>query len=180
MKDWRISKETVNKRIIEVCKNQYKKDAKDAHEIVELAGYKIEKYEGRYIVLNPKTGKRVSLLGYSAKTENRRKPCVAYDTGKGIKVFNWNEEPKFDFVAYLDKPWNREYYRNIPESEYKRARANIKSQKNWIEYRKKEVEKTRKDIEDKIANLEHVNRELQKAKDELENIRKKYGLKERK
>ena len=95
-------REELNEAIWKVIKNKYKKDAKEAHEMVSAFGYDIYKSDGHYTVRNENTHKSIYIywdsyrkysiqLGGQWKDQLKDKPC------------------KVDFVGCLEKPINKEY-----------------------------------------------------------------------
>lgn len=175
IRDWKnyYTEEEIKIAFYDVMYHQYKKDCNNplSHEIIKNLGYKIEKYDGRYIIENIKTGKRISIV------TKYKKPYVEYDTGKGRCYFEWGEIPNFDYINYLEKPFNKEYRREIITSKYRGIRNELSYHKRWLNYKKDEVEKAKKAIQKAIENLEYQINELNKEKNSINNIRKEYGLK---
>ena len=173
-----FDKATVNKAIRDVIINQYKKNCKEAHQLVEDAGYKITKIEGGWRVDNLETGKFVYL---NFKDYNWRKGYALYRCtyyGKTAYV-NYSDEAecKFDFVNCLDLN-RRRYYecassnKETAVSKYRR----LHSAKWSINYDKKRLAETQKKIEELQKDLVRYAKEIVRDEARLEEVRKEIGL----
>ncbi len=174
IRDWEkyYSKEEINNAFFDVMFHQFKKDCNNplSHEIIRNLGYRIEKYEGRFLIINDKNGKRISII------TTRRKPFVAYDTGKGRTYFEWGERPKFDYINYLEVKRFVDY-REYGESKSKIKYRNIYQCKSMMEYYRKEVEKCEKEIKNKLDEIKRYTKNITEYETELNSYRKEYGLK---
>lgn len=183
MTTYRYTKEYINEMIFEACLTQYKKDNPEPFKIVERAGYLTEKYDGRWIIYNPQTQKRVSVIQEHRVWDSSYKhyinqPYIAYDTGKGKAYWtikDGKEVTMFDFVSYLDKPKNK-YNWNNPISKYKNAKDEINRRKMWIKYKQDEIDKAKEKIKKWLDRIQYNTKEMEKDEVELNKIRKEIGL----
>lgn len=163
---------TLNKAIATVLTHQYKKDAKEAHAIVENAGYGITKNNGHFEVYNRKTDKRIYVV------ENRLgRFFIAFNPHK--RKVNFTE--KFDFVNCLETPLNKEYWDMVYNRSYgytegqmkrealKSARWSVKYEMECLMKIDAEIEKLKKDRERRLEWLA-------KAKENLATKKKELGL----
>lgn len=165
----------VNEAILKVLSTQYKKDAKEAHKIVETAGYEIYKSNGCFTIKNPKTYR------YIQWTECRwRYNYKLITTTKDIYFDDW-KDLKINFVNYLNKPINKDkqyinsewFYTSKAKEKYELLRS-----LKWdIEYHTREVERQKALIEKAKKSIEYHERRIKEEKDSLEETRIKLGLK---
>lgn len=175
MKDQFYLEKEVNEAILKVLSTQYKKDAKEAHKIVEAAGYEIYKSNGCFTIKNPKTYR------YIQWTQCRwRYNYKLITTTKDIYFDNW-KELKINFVNYLNKPINRDKERGDNmwgcSSKLKEKYDSLCNHKMSIEYHTREIERQKALIEKTKKDIEYHERRIKEEKDSLEETRKKLGLK---
>ena len=155
-------KDELNEAIYTVITTQYKKDAKQAHEMVSAFGYGISKYDGHYRVTSKETGKAVYVCFESYRYRRFSLGNNTKDQHKG--TIGYGHCP-IDFVGYLAKPYNKVY------EDLKYSRRNRRSQaiKNYgqlkdtrwdIKYHEDEIEKIKAQI-DKLENeiIYHARRQ---------------------
>jgi hypothetical protein len=174
-------KELLNKSIREVITNQYKKDCPTAHEIVKDAGYEIYKYEGHYKVKNKETDKVVWFV-YTESYYGSDKICCSHRD-------NVKNNDKFDFVNYLNKPFNVAYcqaqrtggwrYQSKSQENYrtlKDARWDVQYHADSIEEIKGKIKKLQEEMSKLENDIAYHAREQVRAEFELERVRKDLGL----
>lgn len=167
-------REELNEAIWKVIKNKYKKDAKEAHEMVTAFGYEIYKSDGHYSVHNKNTQKSVFIYW-----DNYRKYSVQLG---GQWKDQWKDQDvKIDFVGVLEKPVNKTYW------DLKRERSRYQSSaidkynrlrrlKRDVSYYGGEIEETKKKI-DKLQDSIVYHARMQKAReDELWNYKRELHL----
>ena len=175
MKDQFYLEKEINEAILKVLSTQYKKDAKEAHKIVEAAGYEIYKSNGCFIIKNPETYK------YIQWTECRRKyNYKLITTTQDIYFDDW-KDLKINFVNYLNKPINRDKERRDNmwgcSSKLKEKYTLLRDHKMMIEYYSKEIKRQKASIEKAKEEITRCEKRLKEEKDSLEETRKKLGLK---
>ena len=139
-------KDNLNEAIFTVLTTQYKKDAKDAFNLVDEAGYKYIKYRGRFEVYNPETNRRIYV------TEGFRKNYYTVHTGLYMRQtthFKREADIKvMDFVNCLEKPVNTEFYREVPEGKAAGIYYNrIKSKRNMVKSYEDDIKSYQEQIE---------------------------------
>lgn len=169
------TKEEVNKAIVKVLSTQYKKDAKEAHKIVEAAGYEIYKSNGCFVIKNPKTNKYIQWT--LCRWRYNYKLII---TTKDIYFDDW-KDLKINFVNYLDKPINRDKERGDNmwgcSSKLKEKYTRLRDHKMMIEYYSKEIKRQKALIEKAKEEITRCEKRLREEKDSLEETRIKLGLK---
>ena len=175
------SRELVNEAIFTVLTEQFKKDAKEAHAIVEQAGYSISKMDGDWYLKNAETGRRVYMH------VARRTYGMSYISGNGNdygRRGGWRirVSKKFDFVGYLEKPLNTvwEEMQNWNYNRYEKQASTLKSARWDVKYHTEQIDKIQKEIEEKIAKLQkdllYHSQEKVKAEIHLREVREELGL----
>lgn len=168
MKQTQYTTEQVNKAIFDVLTTQFKKDAKEAHDIVKQAGYTTEKQAGGcYDVINEETRKRLTLFSYSHERvwipskgySDYRMHIYRFETytattSRRIVFKRKDDEPTpcpIDFIGILNTPINDEYREALrlqnQGSHAREAYADIKSCCWSIDYEEREIELKRREIE---------------------------------
>ena len=170
---------TINEAIARVMTTQYKKDMGEALEIVKTAGFQVVKYDGEWMVRNPKTNRTVVIKskGYRA--------WIEYGSVRTLrKEINVNKlfETKFDFEGNLRKPLNRVWYYLENERWNDRSATKVKYEnldwkKKTLKWRRENVEKTKKKIEELQRALFREMQSVVEAEKDLEKIRKDLKLK---
>lgn len=165
---------TLNEAIYKVISTQFKKDMGDALKIVENAGYKVTKWDGRFYVKNETTRRELCLReGYKGY-----KVCGnGYDKCR----FGWNDVCPMDLVGYLNKEINRNWYelefaRNDWMSPTWRKYTMLKDAKSNIKYNETAIEKLRKEIAEKQNILERCIADAVRREQKLTEVRKQLGL----
>lgn len=173
-------REELNEAIYTVITTQYKKDAKEAHEMVSAFGYGIYKYDGRFRVCNKATSKVVYVCSqsYSYRRFDLGNRVAEQTKDKNSICFN---PCRVDFVGYLDKPFNREYYDMRNKSHRRHSRAvskfhDLKDAKWDIKYYGDKIN----EIKSQIAHLEddmlHYARRQMDSEQSLRRLRREYHL----
>lgn len=171
-----MDRQELNKAILTVLTTQFKKDAKEAHQIVEDAGYEIYKYDGAFRVANKETHRVVyatwSWYGTYIHSNLRR---YKFENEKGkMPVI------PFDFVGCLNKAINAESPYVWRMEEVNKATLNyrrISHDKNSIKYAQERIAKIKKEIASLTDELIREVSDLKEAEIRLENTRKDLGLK---
>lgn len=101
----RIDNETLNKAIYTVITTKYKKDAQEAHRLVESEGYVIYKDNGKFVVRNDKTCKTISggihpMWQYYIISIKE----AGYPTRVTRDFKHYAHTDKMNLVSYLDTP----------------------------------------------------------------------------
>lgn len=169
---------TLNEAIIQVITNKYKKDAKEAHKIVEDAGYKINKVDGYYHVSSSSTY-RYCYAFYSGHYDKGQRWCIYWGSNvRGSKI-HWGDPAniKIDFTNLLNTRYNNVAHEQSPSH----SPAVEKYQSiRWKKYTIKQDEKYIQDTLNSIANLNAklISATELKAQHEMElaNLRKENGL----
>ena len=175
MKDQFYLEKEVNEAILKVLSTQYKKDAKEAHKIVEAAGYEIYKSNGCFTIKNPRTYKYIQWTQCRWKYNYK-----LITTTKDIYFDDW-KDLKINFVNYLNKPINNDkqyidsdcFYTSKAKDKY----VSLRCIKTYIEYHNREIERQKVLIEKAKKDIEYHEKRLKEEKDSLEETRKKLGLK---
>lgn len=164
--------------INKVLFTQFKKDAKEAHELVESYGFEIEKYDGYFGIYNPDTNRHLKL------DEPYGNHSVYIKYGRKLSNDEWhNQKLNFDVINYLYMPHNFEYsyIRNRSNGWYDKP---TKNKYYGLECAKSDVRHKDKEIESLKAQLVKVQEELIKAVEEkasitirIEELRQELGLK---
>lgn len=167
-----VNKKELNEAIRKVLFTQFKKQAKEAHKIVEEAGYKIWKCGGDWRVENEATGRTVYL-------EDGYRRTFIWHGPRYVNRSQYNDN--FDFVGALNKPVNKEYYTSIAftymnESKAKQAYKRIQQHVSYVKMYERDIQ----DAQKKIAELQDkmVRYATYKAEEErkVKDIKKELGL----
>lgn len=164
----------LNKAILEVCLTQYKKDAKEAHKLVENAGFSIRKEDGQFVVSNNSNYKEV-------RVARKYRKIVVYSNGRRRTEFpveNNTYDVKFDFYNYLTKPRNETYYTNYTYTPSQDKYHSLKSARWDVDYYNERVNKIQKEIDRLQKDLVYAVERRTEAKARYENRRRDLGLKE--
>lgn len=167
---------TINEAIYKVITTKYKKDMTEAKKIVRGAGYTITKCYGNYWdVSNPATGRVVYLTN-----DNYSYKGFRINYGKTIAVKR-GEDCKIDFRAALDKPLNKEWQslRWVETRPTKKKYEKLNSAKYSLKWRKQELAETQKKIAELQARLIRETRSIVNAENEVNNVRRELGLRNR-
>lgn len=165
---------TLNEAIYKVIGTQFKKDMGEALEIVEKAGYKVSKWDSRFYVKNTNTGREVCLReGYKGY-----KVC---GNGDVKHLIPWDGVCRMDLVGYLEKPFNREWYKvQAMRSDWRSATwykwDRLRSARYDIRYADKELANIKRDIANLQARLERTLVEKVKREQRLAEMCKELRL----
>lgn len=165
---------TLNEAIYKVISTQFKKDMGGALAIVEQAGYKVTKWDGRFYVKNEKTGREVCLReGYKGYTVVGN----GYDKCK----FSWDGICRMDLVGYLEKPFNREWYKvQAMRSDWKSPTIykweRLRNATYLVNCSVRDIEEIKRKIAELTNKLEYDATHLAERKQDLVTIRKDLGL----
>lgn len=158
---------TLNEAIKTVLLTKLKKDAKEAHKIVESAGYEICKISGGWEIRNKK---------------NNGKWIMYYNNGYlstmlGYRHININ---KFDYVNYLEKPYNKVYYDTLYlRSKMKKGNYDFDSKFEQLSRMKCWITNGEKEIASLEKKLKSAYETQARRIAECNALRKQFGLKER-
>mgnify|MGYP002525919361 CR=1 FL=1 len=156
-----FSQEELNAAIASVIRNSSKRDCKDAHKIVEAAGYHTFKNHGQWIVSNRETGK-------SVRADSRwsyRKEHYVYRvcmSGRQYREHEVSNLSVVDFVAFLQKPIN-EVQQNIDRASWSWYGHNSKSQQQYdrLTEAKWQVKRDGERIEEARRRMDEAMQKLQ-------------------
>lgn len=177
--------------INKVLFTQFKKDAKEAHKLVESYGFEIDKYEGWFGIYNPETYKRLRLAeahGWRGSWLKERHTSKAL-TNEEINAHKLN----MDVIKYLCTPVNSEWYEaqelncdwgykgyHPSQNKYStltNARWNVSYHKRQVENTKKEIDKLLNDVKTLQACLLRETESVYKYEAKLREVRAELGLK---
>lgn len=156
-----------------VMSNQYKKDCKEAHEMVEKAGFEIHKNNGHFYIRNRNTRRELFLTDRWDYEERGIVFYVHYNYNLNAVKY----KGKFDFVNCLNTPIRSQedsfdYYKTA-YGKYDR----LKNLKWSVEWDKKNIEKIKNQIVSLQNDLERAIRSEIRDSLNLEEYRKEVGLK---
>ena len=166
----------LNNAIYTVITTQYKKEAKEAHELVTAYGFGIWKQDGHFHVCNKETHKSV-YVSYEGWKE--RKIYLDGLLGEWVTV-GYDQECKVDFVSFLTKPKNMEYYQAM-HRDYNYSSA-VEKSKNLahLKYMSKsyseDIEDAREKIDKLLKDIEHFTEMKVMYEQDLAKARVEYGL----
>lgn len=180
--------------INKVLFTQFKKDAKEAHALVESYGFKIDKYDGFFGVKNPETYKTLRL-----EECNGWRGMWIRETGtrKGVTDEEWRAKKlNIDVIKFLNTPYNYDwqYVENRDACEdgssanayhptwdkkekLRRARMNVKYCKDGIKRSKAEIDRLMNDIKTTQEYLLRETQDLSMWENRLADTLKELGLK---
>lgn len=170
------TKEQINEAIYTVMKKRFKKDAKEAHKIVEDAGYSVYKGgNGYFDIYNPETQRH---LWVTEPRYSYRKGGDYQNIYSGPYTKHMNEfTDKFDFVGCLEKPINSIYYQDTNTKESARHKYDrIKHLRYMEESWKKDAEECKKKIDSLLDQMQRYTKYSAEKAAELSALRKEYGL----
>lgn len=164
----------LNEAIYKVIETQFKKDMGEALRIVEGAGYKVSKWDSRFYVKNTTTGREVCL-------RECYKGYAVHGNGNVKCKFSWDGKCLIDFIGYLNKPFNTEWYKvQAMRSDWRSATwykwDRLRSAKQCIKYEKDNIEKVKKDIANLQKRLENAIRSQVRYEQSLVEVRKELKL----
>ena len=152
-------RDELNEAIYTVITTQYKKDAKEAHEIVSAFGYSISKYDWRYRVISKETGKAVYVCYQSYSCRRFSLGNKTADQTKDMRDRNsiTYNPCRVDFVGFLNKPFNKTWY-NMTGWYPRHSRAVSKF---------RDLEDAKWDIKYHGDKIEQIKAEISRLEDEL-------------
>lgn len=171
-----MTKAEINKAIVTVMVNQYKRDAVEAHKIVKEAGYEIYKSDGSFGIQKG--------YGHQARIVFPKRggnPFLQLWNGRGNKVIRFKNfsDIKVDFVSFFET--EREpiidtssYWYKTP-TQYKIE--DLKDKKWRVDYRTKDIEEIKAKMERLQKELIDAVESKERAKANLEATRRQFGLK---
>ena len=174
---------------------QFKKDAKEAHALVESYGFKIDKCDGFFGVQNPETHRTLRL-----KECNGWRGLWFKETGTGKdltdKEMYTDRKLNIDVLKFLDTPYNEAwwYVKNRDACEdgssreayhptwdkrdaLRRARMNVEDCKRSVKRYKKEIEQHMKEIKWLQEQIEANTRYEYGFENRLNELLEEFGLK---
>ena len=175
---------TINEAVYKVIATQFKKNMDGADKVVEEAGYRVMKTEGRFAVRTVRDNGRCRDIEFG-------------ETYKGYKLIAWNgnrqriykyktidDLKKFDFEGFLTAPINVEYaeaealndYRYGGFNETQRKMSRVRDAKAYIRYKADDIAKYKKQMLELQEKIEDAIRRQVQYENDLKNIRKEYGL----
>lgn len=165
---------TINEAICKVIQTQFKKDMGEALKIVEGAGYAVTKWDGRFYVKNKVTNKELCLReGY--------KGYIVNGNGYAKCKFPWDGICRMDFVGYLNKPFNRDWYateamRNDWRTPIYYKYTRLLEAKRAIDHNNKEIERLKKELAKVQENLEYCIKQTVIREQNLKDVRTELRL----
>lgn len=175
---------TLNEAVYRVITTQFKKNMDGADKVVEEAGYRVIKTDGRFAVRTVRNNGRCRDIEFG-------------ETSRGYKLIAWNgdmqrvyryatldELKKFNFEAFLNAPINVAYaearvldeYRFGGYTDTQRKMGRLRDVKAYIRYKVDDIEKYKKQIADLQEKIEDAIRRQVQYEGDLRNLRKEYGL----
>lgn len=173
-----MNRAELNKAIYKVL-TELKRDCLEEHKMVKKAGYVIEKGRKSFIVSNPETRREVYVAEPVWRSDRGR--CIVHGWYKAHRsTFRYGQECKFDFVACLEKPMNREYWQDLSNSNRK-SKAHERYQElhsaKWdIDWEAKKIAEYEKQIKELQARLMQATEAKVRAEFKLADVRKELGL----
>lgn len=164
----------LNDAIYTVITTQYKKDAKEAHALVTAYGYSIWKYNGCYHVANNETHKSVQ-----ARSGWRYTTIYLDSVHSQYVRLKDDQECKVDFVGFLTKPKNYEYWSRPTTEESGTALDkydNISHAKYMSNSYAEDIEKAKTKIESLLKDIERYTEMKVRYELDLAKLRVEYGL----
>lgn len=175
---------TLNEAVYKVIATQFKKNMDGADKVVEEAGYRVMKTDGRFAVRTVRENGRCRDIEFG-------------ETYRGYKLIAWNgnsqrvyrydtidDLKKFNFEGFLTAPINVAYadaealneYRYGGYTETQRKMGRLRDAKSYIRYKADDIKKYKKQIAELQEKIEDAIRRQVQYEDDLRNIRKEYGL----
>lgn len=177
---------TLNQAIAKVISNQYKKNAKEAHQIVEDAGYKIEKYDGHYRVINEKLHRYCYMVYSGHYMKGDRWVLYWGSMGYGGKVhYGDPANIVFDYERMLNTPYNHAGHTDPYNDKWNKSAAmekyvHLKHLKDDVQRQETEMTSIIKQMEGLQKRLIDATESKVKCVADLNICRKEYGLREEK
>lgn len=162
---------TLNEAIYTVLTTQYKKDAKEAHKIVENAGYTINKCSGHFEVTNPKNNRYVRI---NRDYYSYRYHCGMANVWCGTRCSEMRYErlERIDYVNLLNTSYNKEYYRKPKWKVTNQNRKDKLYNSKWdVKFYNDRVEIAKHNIERAQQELIKAVENKAKAVQKLEEVR---------
>lgn len=167
---------TINEAIFTVITTKYKKDAKEAHKIIDEAGLEAYKRDGAYSVCDPETHKRIDCnILYGT--------IYLYTAGQPVQRIKPQNGQKVDYKHYLETPWNIDWQNVIYPHPWDRsgskalqAYERIKDKKRMISNTKERIARIKRDLERLQNELIEENLDLARYENDLEALISSFGL----
>lgn len=147
----------INKAIREVITTQFKKDAKESHELLENLGYKIYKYDGSFWVKNPKNDKTIGMGNYGRLIYGRNSVYTRYYKNREQEYDNHLNY--FNFYNCLEVAPNKNWCRT-----YHRGGCSWYTDKNDIQIR---FENNKRDLNNALWSARHYTKEVEDVQKKL-------------
>ena len=155
-----------------------------ADKVVEEAGYRVLKTDGRFAVRTVRDNGRVRDIEFGETYKGYK--LIAWN-GNRQKIYRYNtleDLQKFDFEGFLTAPINTEYAEAEALNEYRfggytdtqRKMNRLRDAKAYIRYKADDIKKYKKQIADLQEQIEDAIRRQVQYEGDLRNIRKEYGL----
>ena len=169
-----MNRDELNKAIRKVLINQYKKDAKEAHQMVEDAGYEIYKIGGEWRVMNRRTDRAV----YIGCFNRCSREYIFFGPRFKDKVEN---NKHFDFVGALEKPVNREYESSIACTADKPSKAlqayeQVQNARWYVQHKNEEIARIQEQMAKLQKDLIQAVEYKAQYEAELKQVKKAVGL----
>ena len=187
------TKELLNYAILKVLTTQFKKDAKDEHELLKNYGYRVFKADGSFCVQNDN---RTIYAEYIGNYRHDWRVRYSY-YGKGFKYFKtFDDMKKFDFVNCLNTPMNAIYYELLRyedgwytdavkdvHTKYTGIRNRLRNARRDVKYHECEISDIQNQIvklQNQIANLQNDlvrhAKHLAEGQYNLDTVKREVGL----
>lgn len=175
---------TLNEAVFRVITTQFKKNMGGADKVVEEAGYRVMKTDGRFAVRTVRENGRCRDIEFGEAYRGYK--LIAWN-GHRQRVYRYNtidDLKKFNFEGFLTAPINVAYadaealneYRYGGYTETQRKMGRLRDAKSSIRYRADDIEKYKKQIAELQEKIEDAIRRQVQYEVDLRNIRKEYGL----
>ena len=167
---------------------KFRKSAPDAFKAVEDAGYTIKKYDGRFVIGNPKTCRYISIM--PGRIVDKLKLDSGYNT-QYIRIDGGSKEKNkaqimlylVDYINFLETPSRnyafikRQREEAMIKSKAREKYAKIKDAEWSVNYEKMRIEEIQAKINQLQQELIYHAGEKARCEIELKKTRKNYGLK---
>ena len=168
-------RDELNEAIWKVITTQYKKDAKEAHEMVAAFGFRIWKEDGHYRV----SGVDHRVVYVSWEGYKKMDISLAAIHSRWVEIY-YGEKCKVDFVGFLSKHNNRAYQEaqwvSSQESHALLRYDRLDDTKRMIKWYVEDIEKAKKEIEALVNKVARLSESKNSYEKKLAEQRVEYGL----